>query len=150
MGESEFGIGSKPENMCTDHISPLSLSPPLHPRRYQPPSAHRHDRFIVLPSSPAPGRAVYPVVSRQLTPQTRAARESCVLCVHCGRVCTPTERERESWKKKDEKDKQHDRAIIPLVPSSSIGGYPRKKKEERRKSRRVRKSRDMLLLGWIG
>lgn len=149
MGESEFGIGSKPENMCTDHISPLSLSPPLHPRRYQPPSAHRHDRFIVLPSSPAPGRAVYPVVSRQLTPQTRAARESCVLCVHCGEFARQP-RERESWKKEDEKDKQHDRAIIPLLPSSSIGGYPRKKKGERRKSRRVRKSRDRPLLGWIG
>lgn len=77
-------------------------------------------------------------------------RASPVYSVYTAAEFARQPRERENWKKEDEKDKQHDRAIIPLLPSSSIGGYPRKKKEERRKSRRVRKSRDRPLLGWIG
>ena len=109
---------SKPENMCTDHIS-LSL-PSLYPRRYQqPPSLDPPPTDTTASSSsPRPSRrAVYPVVSRQLTPQTRAARESCVLCAHCGRVCTPIERERER-ERVEKEGRRINNAIIPLLPSN--------------------------------
>lgn len=139
--------------MCTDHIS-LSL-PSLYPRRYQqPPSLDPPPTDTTASSSsPRPSRrAVYPVVSRQLTPQTRAARESCVLCAHCGRVCTPIERERKR-ERVEKEGRRINNAIIPLLPSNSAdiqseeSGYPRKKKE-RREPVRVQESR--LLLGWTG
>lgn len=133
MGESEFGIGSKPENMCADHISPLSLpsasSAPI-PTPLGPPTRPLH-RPPLVPRAGTGGLPGCKSTTHSTNPC--CARVLCTLCTL--RPSLHANRERESWKKEDEKDKQHDRAIIPLLPSSSIGGYPRKKKEERRKSR---------------
>lgn len=100
--ETAFGIGSK---ICVQIISLLFLSPllpspsvlsapiPTTPLLSLGPPPTDTTASSSSPRAPRRGRAVYPVVSRQLTPQTRAARESCVLCT-LRRVCTPTDRER--------------------------------------------------------
>lgn len=108
--ETAFGIGSK---ICVQIISLLSLPTPsvlsapipTTPLLSLGPPPTDTTASSSSPRAPRRGRAVYPVVSRQLTPQTRAAREFCVLCT-LRRVCTPTDRERERKRERVAEEKR--------------------------------------------
>lgn len=118
--------------MCRSYLSSLSLpsasSAPI-PTPLGPPTRPLH-RPPLVPRAGTGGLPGCKSTTHSTNPC--CARVLCTLCTL--RPSLHANRERESWKKKDEKDKQHDRAIIPLVPSSS--GFNRWISEEKERGKK--------------